>query len=304
MNDLILHHYEASPFSEKARLALGYKGLAWKSVRIPAVMPKPDVIALTGGYRKTPLLQIGNHVYCDTSLIVRVLDARQPTPPLVTGALSEIIAQWADAFLFDTAVAIAFRPTRFDALMLMMQPEELAAFRDDRKSMAQDARRLPPPYGTARAQLPVYAARLEGMLRDQAYLTGPTPTVADFSAYHPCWFVELTSPELLEPFASLRAWMARIASIGHGRPDTISSSDAIEICRSAKPPSEPLPEHTATELSRGQAVRVRATDLGRETSEGTIVFARDNEVAIARQDPRAGHVVVHFPRVGYDVIPT
>ena len=58
MPDLILHHYPSSPFSEKMRLVLGYKKLGWKSVVIPAIMPKPDVLALTGGYRKTPFLQV------------------------------------------------------------------------------------------------------------------------------------------------------------------------------------------------------------------------------------------------------
>ena len=60
MNTIVLHHYPASPFAEKARLMLGYKGLTWKSVFIPMVMPKPDVMALTGGYRKTPILQVGS----------------------------------------------------------------------------------------------------------------------------------------------------------------------------------------------------------------------------------------------------
>ena len=64
MHDLILHHYTMSPFAEKVRLMLGYKGLAWRSVHIPSVMPKPDVVALTGGYRKTPVLQVGADVYC------------------------------------------------------------------------------------------------------------------------------------------------------------------------------------------------------------------------------------------------
>ena len=50
-HDLILHHYAGSPFSEKVRLVLGYKGLSWKSVSVPVILPKPDVVALTGGYR-------------------------------------------------------------------------------------------------------------------------------------------------------------------------------------------------------------------------------------------------------------
>ncbi|MFB1034929.1 MAG: glutathione S-transferase N-terminal domain-containing protein, partial [Sinobacterium sp.] len=76
MSDFILHHYQPSPFSEKIRTILGYKGLSYRAVTIPVVMPKPDLTALTGGYRKTPVLQQGAHVYCDTRLIARVIDAQ------------------------------------------------------------------------------------------------------------------------------------------------------------------------------------------------------------------------------------
>ena len=82
MSDHILHHYDGSPFSEKVRLMLGFKRLPWTSVEVPRIMPKPDVVALTGGYRKTPFLQIGNEVYCDSALICDVLEHLQPTPPL------------------------------------------------------------------------------------------------------------------------------------------------------------------------------------------------------------------------------
>ena len=44
--DLILHHYWMSPYAEKVRSILGFKRLAWKSVLIPIVMPKPDLTAL------------------------------------------------------------------------------------------------------------------------------------------------------------------------------------------------------------------------------------------------------------------
>ena len=99
MDPLILHHFAASPFSEKLRLVLGYKRLAWKSVLVPAVMPKPDVVALTGGYRRTPVLQIGADIYCDTALICDVLERLQPAPSLYPEplrALSRVVGQWAD----------------------------------------------------------------------------------------------------------------------------------------------------------------------------------------------------------------
>ena len=113
MNDLILHHYSTSPFSEKIRLILGYKKLAWKSVVIPPIMPKPDVVALTGGYRKTPFLQIGADIYCDTALICDILEHRQPTPTLYPAhnkGLARVLAQWADSTLFWTAMAWNFSP--------------------------------------------------------------------------------------------------------------------------------------------------------------------------------------------------
>ncbi len=84
-NDLILHHYPNSPFSEKVRLVLGHKKLAWKSVVMPSVMPKPDLVALTGGYRRTPVLQIGADIYCDTALICDVLEHQRAAADALSG---------------------------------------------------------------------------------------------------------------------------------------------------------------------------------------------------------------------------
>ena len=82
----ILHHYDFSPFAEKIRLCLGLKGLAWHSVIAPSVMPKPDLLPLTGGCRHIPVLQVGADVWCDTRCIARELDRRHPAPPLVEPA--------------------------------------------------------------------------------------------------------------------------------------------------------------------------------------------------------------------------
>jgi glutathione S-transferase len=99
----ILHHYDFSPFSEKIRLALGIKGLHWQSVIAPSVMPKPELVALTGGYRHIPVLQIGADVFCDTRTIVRELDRRWPSPPLddpATSGLATAVEAWAESDLF------------------------------------------------------------------------------------------------------------------------------------------------------------------------------------------------------------
>ena len=74
MSEVILHHYQLSPYSEKIRLALGLKGQSWRSVEIPVWTPRPKLTPMTGGYRRTPILQIGAEFYCDTLLILHVVE--------------------------------------------------------------------------------------------------------------------------------------------------------------------------------------------------------------------------------------
>ena len=92
-------------------MVLGYKQLSWKSVIIPMMMPKPDVVSLTGGYRRTPFLQIGADIYCDTALICDVLEHIQPAPALYPAAnkgLARIVAQWGDSLTFSPIMAFNF----------------------------------------------------------------------------------------------------------------------------------------------------------------------------------------------------
>jgi hypothetical protein len=37
----------------------GIKNVEWTSVLISRIMPRPDLMPLTGGYRRTPVMQIG-----------------------------------------------------------------------------------------------------------------------------------------------------------------------------------------------------------------------------------------------------
>jgi len=48
-------------------------------------------------------------------------------------------------------------------------------------------------------------------------------------------------------------------------------------------------------------VTVAATDTGVDPIEGTLYGATKSRISIARQDARAGKVVVHFPRLGFEL---
>jgi glutathione S-transferase len=108
---LILHHFDQSPFSEKIRVIFGFKRLAWRSVRISRIMPRPDLMPLTGGYRRTPTMQIGADIYCDTQIIIRELEARFPTPTLFPAGHAGIpwaLGMWTDRSFFQNTVNLVF----------------------------------------------------------------------------------------------------------------------------------------------------------------------------------------------------
>src|SRR5712675_805244 len=108
-NTIIFHHYWTSPFSEKVRLVFGIKGLSWRSVEIPNMMPKPDLMPLTGGYRKTPVMQIGADIYCDSQIIIRELERRFPSPTVARDkGLSFALGFWSDRPFFQATVPLIF----------------------------------------------------------------------------------------------------------------------------------------------------------------------------------------------------
>lgn len=305
MSDLILHHYPTSPFSEKIRLVLGYKKLDWKSVIIPSIMPKPDVQALTGGYRKTPFLQIGADIYCDSALICDVLEHLQPEPTLYPAShkgLARVLAQWADSTLFWTAMAYNLQPKGAAALFSGVPPEAAQAFGADRAAMTAGMTRLRAM--DASAAYKSYLRRLANMLEGQDYLLGDAPCVADFSAYHPLWFTRhrvTVLADILDATPSVLAWMDRMAAIGPGQMSKMSATESIAVCAGATGASV-LNDTTYQDehgIPLGSRVTVTAESFGAEATEGELVAATRMHYTLRRQDERAGTVQVHFPRIGY-----
>jgi glutathione S-transferase len=304
MKDLIVHHYDGSPFSEKIRLILGFKGLSWRSVAVPVMLPKPDVVALTGGYRRTPFLQVGGDIYCDTALMSRVIDRVAPAPPLYperAGAQQHVLAQWADSALFWCAIPYTMQPVAAAHLFGGAPPEFLKEFLADRALMTAGMRRPSP--ADARAQLVSYLAWLEGMLGGSgAFLFGAEPCIADFSVAHSLWYIRRVPPvaTVLDPFPKLLAWSDRVAAFGHGTREELSSTEALAVAARASAYA-PVQVETGQGFEAGTRVAVAATDYATDSVSGTLVGLTNDEVAIERSDPRAGTVHVHFPRIGYQI---
>ena len=304
MTHLILHHYPSSPFSEKIRLVLGRKQLAWKSVIVPSIAPKPDVVALTGGYRRTPFLQIGADIYCDTALICDVLEHEQPEPVLYPPHLkgvARVFAQWADTTLFAAAMAYNLQPRAAAVLFANLPPAVLQAFGEDRRAMSAGMR--PPRPQDATAAYRSYLRRIAHMVEEHDFLFGTEPCLADFSAYHPLWFTRQCVPVMVDIFAATPAvleWMDRMAAIGHGRMEKLSATDAITVVAGAEP--RPLQDDAFQDehgIPLGTRVAIAAESFGTEPTEGELIAATRTRYTLRRQDARAGTVHVHFPRIGY-----
>ncbi|MHC8412905.1 glutathione S-transferase family protein [Pseudomonas sp. Hz4] len=308
MSELILHHYPTSPFAEKARLLLGFKGLSWRSVKVSPVMPKPDLTALTGGYRKTPVLQIGADIYCDTSLIARRLEQEKALPaffPEGQEMVAATFAAWADSVVFQHAVSLVFQPESVAVRFGALPPEAIKAFMADRAGLFSGGSATRLSAEQAKHQWPTIMGRLEQQLqRESGDFLFAEPSIADFALAHCLWFLKatpVTSP-LVDAYPAVSAWFGRVMGFGHGAFSEMTAEEALEVSRNATPaalPNEQFDEPNGFEA--GQRVVIAATDYGVDSVAGELLFAGREELILRREDERGGLVHVHFPRFGFRI---
>ena len=310
MSELILHNYPQSPVAEKVRAAFGMKRARWRSVEIPRIPPKPMLTALTGGYRRTPVMQIGADIYCDSQRILRELDARIPDAPLhpapagALGGLARLIGRWTDGALFELAVKLVLGSAG-DALP--------ADFAEDRGRLylgpdwAEGLKAANAGLPHLAAQMRAHLAIIDDALRgDAPFLTGGAPGAVDAQIYHVVWFIRGRwdrGAVLLSEFPALEAWEARITALGHGEMTAMSPEDAIAVAAAAMP-AHPhgVAEGDPQGLTAGETVTVSPdVDGGEQPVTGSVWSADAATIAVLRETADLGQVCVHFPRAGYRV---
>ncbi|EJM45183.1 glutathione S-transferase [Pseudomonas sp. GM33] len=308
MSELILHHYPTSLFAEKARLLLGFKGLSWRSVKISPVMPKPDLTALTGGYRKTPVLQVGADIYCDTALIARRLEQEKALPaffPQGQEMITASFAAWADSVVFQHAVSLVFQPESIAVRFGNLSPEAIKAFLADRAGLFSGGSATRLSAEQAKHQWPTIMSRLELQLqREEGDFLFGEPSIADFALAHCLWFLKATpvTAPLVEAYPAVNAWHSRVLGFGHGASSEMTSEEALEVARRSTPAA--LPDEQFVDpngFTAGQQVVIAATDYGVDPVGGELLFAGSEELIVRRKDERGGVVHVHFPRFGFRI---
>jgi len=308
MTQVIFHHYPQSPVSEKIRVAFGIKKIAWQSVEIPRIPPKPDLMPLTGGYRRTPVMQIGADIYCDSQEILRELQRRFPEPTFFPGGADGMVwglSRWTDGDFFSDGIALILSAAGDDL------PADFAADRGrlyfgpdhDVKAFAADRGHLT---AQLRAQ---YGWIDDRMATGRTYMLGDAPGLPDALAYYLVWFLRGRwdkGPEFLAQFPHLEAWEARVRDLGHGDISELDSKAALEIARAATTSTaEAADANDPQGLAPGMSVGVKpAVDGGDPVVSGVIRAVSRDSISILRDDPMVGEVCIHFPRVGYRVTPS
>jgi glutathione S-transferase len=306
-SEIILHNYPQSPVAEKVRIAFGIKRVSWRSVEIPRLAPKPMLTKLTGGYRRTPVMQIGADIYCDTQCIIRELERRHPSPtffPTSDAGLMWCLSRWTDGAFFDLAVKVILGSAG-DGL-----PKDFAEDRGRLYLGLDWAEGLK----AANAALPHLASQLRAPLHwaneqlsdNRKFLLGEEPAAIDAQLYHLIWFLRGRwdkGPAFLSEFTHLGRWEENVGKIGHGAVAAMSPKDAISRAKENEPISVPaIVMRDPQGLKPGMHVTVSPDlDGGEQPVEGEVVAASCDTIILRRQELDVGNIDVHFPRAGYRV---
>ncbi len=309
MPEIILHHYDEAPFAEKIRLIFGIKNLSWRSVIQPAALPKPHLVPLTGGYRRTPVMQIGADIYCDTQLIAETLERLHPTPSIFPDGnpgLGYALGSWAHGPYVVTSVALYMGSEDPFAGAVNLPGH----FFEDRKKMWMtqfDTDTLGPKLPLLRSQLDAHTHFINQQLADgRAFLTGAKPGLVDLHAMWDPWFLIRFAPKeahrAYDRFPNITAWLERLAALGQGSRQEMNPDAALDIARDAEPQAPGgLHTYEPLGLALGSRVQVSPSDYAEVNVVGELVGTTVTSISVKRHDPRVGQVIVHFPKIGYSI---
>lgn len=263
--------------------------------------------ALTGGYRRTPVMQIGADIYCDSQCIIRELERRHLSPsyfPTSEAGLMWCLSRWTDGELFTLAVKLVLGSAGDDL------PSDFA---EDRgrlylgENWAEGLKRANDQIPHLVAQIRAPLSWLNAQLGDERrYLLGTDPAAIDAQIYYIIWFIRgrwVGGPSMLSEFPNLVRWEDNVRAIGHGTPSSMSPEDAIARANSLRPASDTgVAPNDPQGLEVGSSVTVSPDlDGGEQPVDGKVRYADAETIGIERTTDAVGTVCVHFPRAGYRI---
>jgi len=219
---VLLHQFELSPFCDKIRRILRYKGIAF-DVRNVAI---PDVAKVSPHTRKLPVLQIEGETIADSTQIALEIERRFPEPPLYPAdererALCHVFEDWADESLYFYEIAANFNvPGNLSRRVAQLTRNEP---RKSRWWAAPVLKRVMPlagrMQGTGRKteqelgqDVERHFAAIEGWLGTREWLVASHLTVADIAVHVQLDALCLTELAMVarDRHLPVAAWMERV----------------------------------------------------------------------------------------------
>ncbi|GAB7359617.1 hypothetical protein MBLNU230_g6800t1 [Neophaeotheca triangularis] len=318
-NDIVFWQYPFSPYARRIIWYLALRKIPHAQCIQPPMLPRPDLEALGVRYRRIPILSIGRDVYCDTRLILQVLEKRFPAsaehPGLSPEGLEGITALLSK-FTIDSGV--------FARASQMIPPDgpvlKNPAFLKDRESFMgrswqkEDIIKQRPE---AMVHLREAFAIIEALLADgRQWIAGTEkPTMADIEAVWPfSWLMDLNLPaehfsdkHYPKTYAWLKRWKqaTKDASAAAPKPVTLKGPEALQaiMCADFNDKQPRVDESDPLGLKAGSMVEVFPIDSGfTHKDAGSLVALNEMEVAVAVKSKNGGKEIrVHAPRWGFRV---
>ena len=301
----IFHHYPQSPIAEKIRMTFGIMGLEWHSVQIPRIPPKPLLMPLTGGYRRTPVLQVGADIFCDSQSIAFQLGKLKSEKVAYLSsnrALELILGSFGENTLFKLTVRIVLTTS------MGVAPED---FIKDRGSLYFE-----PGWTVEEMQnsLPSVLLQLQSafelinhhLTSHGPFMNGKNPSYADAVIQHCVWFLCGRwdgGESFISPFKALIKHRELITQIGHGSFIDCAPEEALKIAKHhiSTAPSGINCAYTG-KLKIGERVRIRPNGKTSDPDvNGVLRYLDQNIIIIDYVHEDVGMVSIHFPVLGYQL---
>ncbi|OBZ91075.1 hypothetical protein A0J61_00874 [Choanephora cucurbitarum] len=311
--DIVLFWYPYSPFAQKIGWILNYKKVEYKTVLIDVMEPRPKRRPFDGGYRKTPVLQVGQHTFCDTKTIIAEIEKLFPEPSLYpktsNGNSSESLCRglnlWLDNTVFNSAVT---------QLPIKTLPENFVADRSAMLGRPLDAEKIAAAAPFLKTEVAAQFHVLEQILGQKKWLLDTElPSSVDFSSAMMVFFlVNLIGEEWVKNNLKVMfEHMNKVLAISNWdqiekRP-SLTEDEAIEGLKryaTAEVPEEFKVHSSVLPIQLGQQVVVMPLDTGKVPIIGTLVRSTVDETVILYKDPTYETTsVIHFPTLGFIVMP-
>ncbi|KAG1466468.1 hypothetical protein G6F56_004685 [Rhizopus delemar] len=305
----------SSPSVILVEWALKKNKVDYKQVLISRVEPRPERRPLDGGYRRTPIVQIGNHTYCDTKSIFAELERRFPEPSFYptgphgepTESLVKSFGRWLDSALFMSLVT-QLPADALDDAFLKDRGEFLK--RDlDRATLKSKAPFLRPALKAELELLQTFVAeRSEN--GDKWVLGTDALSLLDLHVAMSTWFASglVGNDWVKENFGVLNNHLGKTLAYVKAEEATskvaIEAKEAIEIAKKEELEVVEAKHDGSLPIQLGTTVSVIPTDTGVVPSVGNLVYSTTEETIIEHKDNEYGTTVyIHFPVIGYIVVP-